>query len=304
LLKGYTRLGVATVALRCGIDILLRHKSIHEATSTVSAAVIPKLREHYSSIIKSFLQKNDNDSWKKNLPSKNVWIYWRQGFETAPVIVKRCVDSAKRFLIDNDITLLTAENISQYVTLPDYIEEKHKKGIIPEAHYSDILRLEFLTKYGGLWLDATVLMTGNDFPKEMLESKLFLFQQLNRGEDNRFSGISNWMICSVAGHPLLETVKETLCLYWKENDCLLEYYIFHLFFAMAVAEKPEYMDDVPRYSNRTPHLLQRRLADNYDEQWMQELKRRAWFHKLTYRLPKGAESEGTFYDKLINKDQI
>ena len=64
---------------------------------------------------------------------------------------------------------------------------------------------------------------------------------------------------------------------------------------------PGLVAKMPRKSNRVPHYLQRRLAEPYDKVWMEELKRRAWFHKLTYRVPKDAYSKGTFYDVLIDK---
>ena len=39
------------------------------------------------------------------------------------------------------------------------MEEKKKKGIISRTHYSDLLRLEILGNYGGIWLDSTFFCT-------------------------------------------------------------------------------------------------------------------------------------------------
>ena len=40
--------------------------------------------------------------------------------------------------------------------------EKHKNNIIDNTHFSDLLRLELLIKYGGTWIDASVLITKYD----------------------------------------------------------------------------------------------------------------------------------------------
>lgn len=55
--------------------------------------------------------------------SNKVWIFWRQGYENAPQLIKACYDSVKRNLTNRDIVFLSEENLHKYITLPDYIEE-------------------------------------------------------------------------------------------------------------------------------------------------------------------------------------
>lgn len=50
--------------------------------------------------------------------------------DNAPDLVKKCYESLKNNLKDKEIILITSENISKYVTFPDYIMEKWEKGII------------------------------------------------------------------------------------------------------------------------------------------------------------------------------
>ena len=49
--------------------------------------------------------------------------------------------------------------------------DKYKKGIFTRTHFSDILRLELLTKYGGTWIDASVLIT--KFDSRFYDNTLF-----------------------------------------------------------------------------------------------------------------------------------
>lgn len=174
------------------------------------------------------------------------------------------------------------------------------------AHYTDMLRLELLIKYGGTWIDATVLCTETNTDRTnltgILDADLFLFQQLRKGE-TRFLGISNWFITSRADNWVLKVLRDMLFQYWRDYDCVVHYYMFHLFFGMIMEKYPEVAAKMPRQGNKMPHYLSRRMGDQYDDEWMQELKKRTCFHKLSYRLPdETLESKGTFYDIVIKQE--
>ncbi len=201
------------------------------------------------------------------------------------------------------MVLLTERNIGQYVSLPGFIEKKYKEGIIPTAHYTDMLRLELLIRYGGTWMDATVLCTGGDYPKELIDSDLFVYQHLEKGE-YAFRGISNWFITSRADNWVLKELRDLLYRYWTDYNCVVNYYIFHLFFGMIMEKHPDEAAKMPRYGNRLPYYLSRRMGDKYDEEWMKKLREHTCFHKLSYRLgDEVMESRDTFYDVIINKNE-
>lgn len=185
--------------------------------------------------------------------------------------------------------------------LPDDIVRKWERGRIPTAQFTDILRLELLIKYGGTWIDSTVLYTGGSrsMVQEYLDADLFMFQQLRKNE-TRFLGISNWFITSCPDNWVLKELRDMLYQYWSDYDCVIHYYMFHLFFGMIMERHPEVAAKMPRHGNGIPHYLQRRMGGSYDEEWMQELKKRTCFHKLSYRLDNHIlESKDTFYDVVI-----
>ena len=76
---------------------------------------------------------------------------------------------------------LTKNNFKQYIELPDYIEKKFEKGKISMAHFSDLLRISLLAKWGGMWIDSTALCTDEDFFRYASKQRLFVFKQLNLG---------------------------------------------------------------------------------------------------------------------------
>ena len=85
----------------------------------------------------------------KTKPSHIIWQYWEQGLENAPDVVKQCVASVYKYKNGNKHIVLDKNNISEYISIPEYIIEMNKKGIIKSAHFSDYIRTALLAKYGG-----------------------------------------------------------------------------------------------------------------------------------------------------------
>ena len=268
-----------------------------EAYRQLLREVESKLRKEYAPALLQKEKNYSNKSVKRDEPRK-VWLCWLQGIENAPELVKVCYESLRKNVTDREIVVLTNENLSQYAHLPEYIVKKHERGIIPDAAYTDMLRLELLCKYGGTWIDATVLCTGDVGINDLLDADLFVYQQTQK-DKTHFTGMSSWLMSSVANNSFLMVVRDLLYNYWREKNCVVDYFLIHLFFCMMAESHPEVVEKMLRRGNHIPHYLQRRLTEPYDEQWMEELKKHCCFHKLTYRIGENAKKEGTFYDVVI-----
>ena len=293
LVREYIQLGVFGEFLKQGLLVLLRRKSINEAYSNIQKKVAPRIRKKYAPLLQELIKKYS----KKELTHEHcrkVWVCWFQGMEQAPEIVRICQKSLRRYLKDREIVVLTDDNISQYVTFPEHVRMKYKKGIITRAHYSDLLRLEVLTRYGGTWIDATVLCTGSHYPQEIFETDLFFFQYIREGNTN-FQGISNWFITSSSNQKVLLILKEMLYQYHKDYNCAVAYFIFHIFFMMIAKQMPEEVKQMPRISNKYCFALEKHLGDSYEEAWMNALTTNCRFHKLNGRLWKEAEGRNNTY---------
>lgn len=239
--------------------------------------IYEKLYGRYQGLIEKGI-----DSCQPMKSCRKVWICWFQGIEQAPDLVKACVESAGRTMSDREIILLTEENLEQYVEFPDYIMEKRNKGIIPPAQFSDLLRLELLCKYGGLWIDATVYCTDKAHQRELiLKEPLFVYKQFDFSREQQMpSAASNWLIGAHSNHPILLLTKELLYAYWKDYNYLMDYYIFHFFFKMASKRYKKEWERIPLYNNHSPHTMQMELERDYTgERWAQ-LLRMSDFHKL------------------------
>lgn len=229
-----------------------------------------------------------------------IWVCWLQGFETAPDLVKVCVERIKQQLNKYNIVLLDESNYKDYVTLPDYIVTKYNCGVISRAHFSDILRIWLLNKWGGVWIDSTVYCTVNELPSYVTSNSLFVYSSftLSRIGDNK---ISSWMLAAKPHNKIISATKILLEEYWKRYDYLLDYYLLHLLFSISADYFMDDWDKLPKYHNLNPHILQYEFSDQYCEERMKEIERFADFHKLTYRLENKCNKPGTYYDVLINK---
>ncbi len=118
---------------------------------------------------KVIILTEDNYKDYVDMPS---WVCWWQGLDQAPELVKICVNSIRKNAGGHKVIILTEDNYKDYVDMPSWVEEKREKGIISRTHYSDILRLMLLAKYGGVWLDSTFFCT-NDQIKKYFEYPLW-----------------------------------------------------------------------------------------------------------------------------------
>ena len=82
---------------------------------------------------------------------KIVWSYWND--ENIPPTIKKIMDQRAVTLPDWEFIVLTDATIPEY--LSDY---PSNYNTLRQSHKSDWLRLALLEKYGGCWLDATIVV--------------------------------------------------------------------------------------------------------------------------------------------------
>lgn len=254
-----------------------------------------KLKRKYKKTIKEFIKNNKN--LQLGNYNKTIWWCWLQGYDQAPELVKSCYRSLRNNLKNYDIVVLTEENIEKYVKIPMYILEKYRKKIIGAAHFSDIIRLEVLSKYGGVWIDSTVFCTDNAMCNLFENSDLFVYQDLN----NPNIVASNWLISAKANNKIIALTKKLILEFWKNNNVMYHYYGMHLFFKMATMQYQDDWKKVRVFNNVSPHILVRELDNKFEEERYVEIKKMSSFHKLNYK--RNYIDDGkSFYSVLIKKD--
>lgn len=225
--------------------------------------------------------------------NKTIFWCWLQGIEQASKLYLSNLNSVKMNCKDFNIIIINETNMFNYIKFPSYIIEKYKKKYISRTHFSDLLRLELLIKYGGTWIDASVLIT--KYTKEYFNTDLFFFQ-----EENSYGCVgSNWFITSEKGSPILRATRDLLYEYWRINFSLYNYFIFHLFFKMVCDIYLQDLKNVQYISNKPPHYLQKRLRKKFSQKEYNIIINNTTVHKLTIRL--SHIQNNSFYHHIIEE---
>ena len=265
-------------------------------------------RQLYNYLKKNYFQFLIEYKIHDNLDHKTsnyVWVCWFQGIDNnTPTVVKRCIQSMYDNLKQEEIILLTDENFPNYVSLPDFIMKKYKDGIITKTHMTDILRLELLIKYGGIWIDSTVLCTG-EIPGYIQDSDLFIYQNLKPGRDGDAVALSSWFIAAKTNNKVLMATQKLMYEYWKKNNTLIDYFLIHNFLRMSLERFPDEEDKLIKFPNSTPHILLLDMFKPFDRNKWDVIKSMTPIHKLAYkRTEEEMSRKGTYYDYIINQGII
>ena len=86
----------------------------------------------------------------------HIWMFWDKGIENAPLHVKQCYQSWVVKNPDHFVQILNIEEAERLINRNDVIENTTWSTMTIQAK-SDVLRAFLLWKFGGIWVDATVL---------------------------------------------------------------------------------------------------------------------------------------------------
>ena len=190
------------------------------------------LQDKYSDLIQKYSSATLANCPKVSQKDYQIYFCWLQGEENLPPLIQCCYNSLKQNAGRYKIIFIDAKNFSDYVTLPEYILKKFEDGKISPAHFADIIRINLLEKYGGLWLDSTILVTE---PLEKYKNfwKLPFYTQKFYKEKSNFCPFADnpsygrWATfilgAAVLHNPLFAFMKDFYNEYWKEYDEILDY---------------------------------------------------------------------------------
>lgn len=215
---------------------------------------------------------------------EHAFTIWYQGEDQAPELVKACFRSMRKHL-KQPLVVLDEKTLFDWITLPDYIIEKWKKGIIPHTQFSDICRVELLYQHGGLWFDATDYIT-SPVPQFIMDEDVFLF---GAGEKIRgaYAFIQSCFIRGKKGNPLLGIWREANFIYWKEETSKIDYFVHHLMLRLSTMVNPIAADSYEKMTHidqdPTHALWGDHAADKYEQGEFERLTAGSFFQKTNYK---------------------
>lgn len=119
------------------------------------------LQNKYAALIKKYSRAVINDKTCPRVHPEDYQIYfcWLQGEANLPPIIRCCYNALRQNAGRYKIVFIDEQNFSKYVDIAPHVMDKFRAGKISRTHFSDILRVNLLERYGGLWLDSTILVT-------------------------------------------------------------------------------------------------------------------------------------------------
>lgn len=239
------------------------------------------LSKHYYSEVEGEKKKNEVNKEYKNC----IWTAWLQGEENAPEVIQLTLASIRHNANGHKVIVLTEGTINKYIDIPQEIQEKHKNKIIGYAHYADIVRMMILARYGGIWLDATMLL---NYP---INEKAFLqpFYSV-RFKPYRSSFVSEqrWILGVIGGDresEFLPQISSMLTKYWLEHDICIDYLVFDYMITILYNHKESFrliINELSRmeYLSKT---LREIINEPYQKDVLDRLLAKNLVFYLTYR---------------------
>lgn len=277
LRKKIKKFPLITKVLR-GIAFFLRKRSFRKTLARLSKdyrALTEKYNEPGILAAKTEQPPFDGEAYP-------VWVCWFQGEENMPDVIKMCYDSLLQNANGHKVTLITKDNYLEYTGIPEYICEKHRKGIITHTHFSDIIRMNLLSRYGGLWIDATFFVS-KKLPS-FGDSPLWTTKWVDNRDLYREMEFTVGLLYCRPNNPIPCFVKECFDKYWLENNKLVIYLLVSAFVKLACEKiKPagDFMNNVP-VSQIGIHRMYLLMNSEYNADEYNYVTD-AIFHKLSYK---------------------
>ena len=251
---------------------------------------------------------------KQFADQKIIWQYWGQGLTAAQQneTVRLCFTSVDQYKTDYQVIRLDEESVKDYLDLPDFIWEKKKNAQFKPAFFADLIRLALLDCYGGVWIDATILLTAPIAPV-ILQQDFFMFHRhqdaLNKMQWQNFNSdyfgwgkehvvnVLNSFIVAKKNNKIVHTCFEIMMNFWKTQKDIPHYFIFQIMFN-ELGQRNIFEREMIVVDDTLPHLLQIRLKEKFNEYEFMKIVNHINIHKINYI---NTYSLDSYYGFLIRK---
>lgn len=147
---------------------------------------------------------------------KLIYLYWDQGWDRAPELVRRCARSWGQLNPEYVVRRLSRRDL--YEQLPEfYLRLGRLKSLllrrtISLQALSRLLRVRLLTRHGGVWANAATLCRRplRDWLPDQMSHGFFAFR--NEDDEHVFP---DWFLATTPRHPLTSRIHDRCLRYWR-----------------------------------------------------------------------------------------
>ena len=177
---------------------------------------------------------------KRRIPKK-IWTYWHN--DNLPPVVKACIDSWKVFNPEYEITILNNKKVKE---LCDFDLEKLSIPHEFRARYADYARLIVLYKYGGVWMDSTIICTQSlDWTETMQKNTgaEFIGYYAPQTSNKKYPIPENWFFAAIPNSQFIND--------WFEEALLMNSFSSEEDYVKSVVK----MYDIQNLTDLLPYLV-------------------------------------------------
>lgn len=236
---------------------------------------------------------------KKQFTHQNIiWQYWGQGInDNLPDIVKLCFQSVDKYKNDFIIIRLDDKSLDNYLQFPKFITKKRENLAFKPAFFADLLRLSLLYHYGGVWIDATILLTA-PIDRQILAQDFFMFSRSQNASDKAFwenfnsdyfgwssqhyVNILNSFIVAKKHNKLISDCLNIMLNFWNTQNFITHYFFFQIMFDVLIENYGKNYSFGLKIDDTKPHLLQAKMNEPFNQKIFNDICQKTNIHKMTY----------------------
>ena len=237
-----------------------------------------------------------------------VWMFWYTGLESAPPIGRKGVSIVSK-LPDVDLVVIDKTNLEEYFIFEGNIKQYFENGNISIQTFSDILRCQLLSRWGGFWFDATLFVTRQDFILTHKNLTFFTIHHLTndsllKKKWNEYFTEGRWSGYGCGGgknNPIFSFIYEMFLKYYDQYEVIFDYFQIDYIWLYAYThfEWAKMMIDSVAPSVSCSYFLGQNMLKPFDpEKWNQIIAENE-FQKLRWKIEGKASNRKTYYDHFI-----
>lgn len=260
------------------------------------------LRKKFSYLVDKYRDMEEVEVSYSEIRELPVWVFWWQGEENMPELIKACHKSKEACAENHPVILLDKNNLSDYITFPDYIWEQYNEGKIKIQHLSDMLRIKLIKEYGGLWLDGSIYC-GQKLPDTFFEYPVYSLKK--KGLETTNISNDKWTTFTIGGHKnnlLCQFLDEFFMDYCKTGKPFIDYFMFDCAIAFANESIPaikKSMENMPEYKGDY-RWINHHIYDECSDELISEMEKNDnVLYKVAWHVDFSGIKENSLYHFLL-----
>lgn len=247
-----------------------------------------------------------NNQYIDSQNTHHVWVMWWQGIEEAPKVVKSNINIMQK-IFGNDLKIISKDNFMNYVDINPLLKSKFKYGIILQQQWADIIRVNLLKRYGGLWIDSTVVLSNEicEYPKLFDRS----FVSICSSEDNEISvsheNWATWFIGGKSNTPIFEFLSIFFVKYFNCFDFNLDYFLLDYAISYFYKKNKDFREEIEA-QKREWHALYfyNNLYNPISEVNLNKFNNDLGYciQKVTYKINEKKVTPDCLFSHIVNDD--